>query len=85
MIAREIIGKALNDVKDGGLVIMLLRLNFFGSRARFSFWEKNMPTFCYVHNERIGFTDNGTTDSIEYMHAVWIKGERQKFTKLRVI
>ena len=85
MTAREIIGKALNDVKDGGLVIMLLRLNFFGSKARFSFWEKNMPAFCYVHNERIGFTDNGTTDSIEYMHAVWIKGEKPKFTKLRVI
>src|SRR3990167_6584305 len=83
--ALEIIQKALNDVKDGGVVVMLLRLNFFGSKSRLRFWDKNMPSFCYVHSERLGFTDNGTTDSIEYMHAVWIKGERPKFTKLRVI
>jgi hypothetical protein len=84
-IAREIIEKALRDVKDGGLVIMLLRLNFFGSQSRYNFWKKNMPTFCYVHNKRIGFTDNGVTDSIEYMHCVWIKGANPKFVQLRIV
>lgn len=33
-IARDIIEKALDDVKDDGFVIMLLRLNYFGGRLR---------------------------------------------------
>lgn len=85
IIAREIIEKSLHDVKDGGLVIMLLRLNFFGSKARFSFWQKNMPSYCYVHSERMGFTDDGKTDSIEYIHSVWIKGQNPRYVKLKII
>lgn len=84
-IAKEIIEKALCDVKDGGLVIMLLRLNFFGSQSRFNFWKKNMPAYSYVHSKRISFTENGITDSIEYMHCVWIKGTAPKFVSMRVI
>jgi len=33
-LAQEIIEKALKDVKEGGYVIMLLRLNYFGSKGR---------------------------------------------------
>src|SRR3990167_7974626 len=44
-IAREIIEKALKDVKDDGYVAMLLRLNFFGSNERLTFWEKQLPTW----------------------------------------
>jgi hypothetical protein len=33
-IAIDIITKALVDVKEGGMVVMLLRLNFFGSKGR---------------------------------------------------
>jgi len=83
-IALDIIKKALSDVKDGGVVIMLLRLNFFGSKARADFWDKNMPMCCYVHSKRMAFTSQGT-DSVEYMHCVWKKGYQTKFTKLRVI
>lgn len=39
-LAQEIIEKSLNDVKDGGYVVMLLRLNFLGSNTRFPFWQK---------------------------------------------
>src|SRR3990167_11439596 len=84
-MALEVIQKSLRDVKEGGMVIMLLRLNFFGSLSRVNFWHNNMPTFTYVHSKRMSFTDNGVTDSIEYMHCVWIKGESTKFTRLRVI
>jgi hypothetical protein len=84
-IAIDIIKKALDDVKDGGLVIMLLRLNFFGSKDRKPFWDKNMPEYCFVHHKRIGFTDDGKTDSIEYCHMVWRKGHHPKYTKLTVI
>ena len=55
-LAVPIIEKALNDVADDGYVIMLLRLNFFGSKERKSFFDKYMPEWCFVHNIRIGFT-----------------------------
>lgn len=83
-LALPIIKKALMDTVEGGYVIMLLRLNFFGSKARFPFWEFNLPKYVYVHHTRMSFT-GGTTDSIEYMHAVWQAGYSFNFSKLRVI
>lgn len=84
-MALPIIQKALDDVRDGGYVIMLLRLNFFGSKVRFPFFQKYMPKYTYVHHQRMGFTDSGGTDSVEYMHTVWQKGYIDKYTQLRVI
>jgi hypothetical protein len=84
-LAREIIEKALNDVNDGGFVIMLLRLNFFGGKLRKDMWDRQMPKYAFVHNRRMSFTDDGKTDSIEYMHAVWQKGHYPEFTQLKVI
>jgi hypothetical protein len=85
--AVEIIEKAIDDVADDGYVIMLLRLNFFGAKCRFDFWGRQMPTHCFVHHERIGFipTAPKNTDSIEYAHMVWKKGEYPDHTKLKVI
>lgn len=84
-VAIDIIKKALNDVKDGGYVIMLLRLNFFGSKSRKPFWTDNLPMCCYVHSDRMKFTQSGGTDSIEYMHCVWKKGNTYNSTELRII
>lgn len=101
-LAVPIIEKALDDVAENGYVIMLLRLNFFGSKERKSFFDNYMPEWCFVHHIRIGFTDKkdengyvlfdkngkvkrGSTDSIEYMHAVWKKGLKPDYTKLVVI
>lgn len=56
-IATNIIEKALSDVREGGYVIMLLRLNFFGSQRREAFFSKYIPEWCFVHHIRIGFTD----------------------------
>lgn len=84
-LAQEFINKGLKDVAKGGLVIMLLRLNFFGAQKRMPWWHKTMPVYSYVHNERMSFTPNGKTDSIEYMHCVWVEGQNPKTTMLRVI
>jgi len=84
-IAREIIEKALIDVKDNGFVIMLLRLNFFGGKLRKDLWDKQMPKYAFVHNKRLSFTDDNKTDSIEYMHCVWQKGYYPEFTQIKVI
>jgi len=83
--AIEIINAALEDVKPGGYVIMLLRLNFFGTKGRFPFFKKTMPALCYVHHERMSFTEDGKTDSIEYCHMVFQKGYTGNLTVLRVI
>lgn len=100
--ALPIIEKAIDDVAENGYVVMLLRLNFFGSKERKPFFDKYMPEWCFVHHKRIGFTDRkdengyvvfdrkgsakrGSTDSIEYMHAVWRKGYKPEYTKLVVI
>lgn len=97
-IALDIIKRALQDVKAGGYVIMLLRLNFFGSKDRKDFFDNFMPKYCYVHHKRISFIPKHvndqrkkeglktlTADSIEYAHFVWRKEEKVEFTKLKVI
>lgn len=84
-LARSIIEKALDDIKDNGFVIMLLRLNYFGGKLRKDMWEKQMPKYAFVHSRRMSFTDDGKTDSIEYMHCVWQKGYYPEFAKLKVI
>ena len=61
-IATSIIEKALDDVADDGYVIMLLRLNFFGSKDRKPFFDKYMPEWCFVHHIRIGFCDKKNAD-----------------------
>jgi hypothetical protein len=85
-LAVKFITKALTDVRPDGLVIMLFRLNFFGSQGRKPWWQDNMPLLAYVHSKRMGFKrDSKDTDSIEYAHLVWKRGISPRFTKLRVI
>ena len=84
-LAKEIVQKALKDVSENGYVVMLLRLNFLGSKDRFNFWQDNMPERIYVHHKRMSFTKNGGTDSIEYAHFVWQKGKTYTSSKLKVI
>ena len=84
-IAINVIKKALADVQENGWVIMLLRLNFFGSEKRKPFWDEYMPRFAFVHHKRISFTQNGNTDSIEYCHFCWQKGNFPSFCKIQVV
>jgi hypothetical protein len=72
--ALEFIQKGLNDVCEGGFVMMLLRLNFLESRKRKAFFEKHMPKYVFVHHSRMSFTADGVTDSCAYCHMVWQKG-----------
>lgn len=83
-LALAIIKKALRDVASRGFVIMLLRLNFFGSQERSQWLKKNMPLWCYVHSKRMSFTD-GQTDSIEYAHFIWQKNSNPYYTNLRIV
>lgn len=80
-MAEDVIKKSLEDVKSGGYVVMLLRLNYFGSKKRNKWLLENTPNQCYIHAKRMSFTDNGKTDSIEYAHFVWVKGRYSDCTK----
>ena len=82
-LALDIIKKALQDVVDGGEVIMLLRLNFLGSQKRHEFWQEYPPKIIYVLSKRPKFI-NGKSDSIEYGWFVWQKGYKDE-THLKVI
>lgn len=84
-LAVETINRSLDIVKPGGWVIMLLRLNYFGAQKRREFWQRNMPTYAFVHSERMSFTADGKTDSTEYMHACWQVGNHPEFCKTCVI
>ena len=86
-LALEIIEKSLHDVQDYGFVVMLLRLNFFGSQKRLPWFRKHMPLLTYVHSKRMGFYPDKPrkTDSIEYMHAIWQKNVNPDHTELRII
>jgi hypothetical protein len=72
-------------VARGGYVVMLLRLNFLESKARKQFFENNMPERIYVHHKRMSFTDDGKTDSVAYMHAVWKQGTNLSKSILKII
>ncbi len=95
-LALDFITKALDEVTFDGFVIMLLRLNFFGSQSRKKFFAENMPKYCFVHSKRISFFPEdfeldgkvykkGSTDSIEYAHFVWQKNYKQDYCKTYVI
>lgn len=91
-LAMPIICKALKKVRPGGHVVMLLRLNFFGSEERFPFFQNLPPYRAYIHHKRMSFTPDKGQDSIEYMHAIWKRpltldrpGGRTRQTITRVI
>jgi hypothetical protein len=88
-IALDFIQKSLTLVRPGGLVIMLLRLNFFGTKTRNEWLRANMPLLTYVHAKRMSFGKSkhgkAATDSVEYMHAVWQAGEHPPFSGLQVL
>jgi len=82
--AMQFIEKGLEMVKDGGYVIYLLRLNFFGAQSRKEFHQNNMPVYTIVSSKRPCFMQ-GASDSCEYAHFVWQKGNHPTYTKLCVI
>jgi hypothetical protein len=84
-IAQKIIEKALDDIKESGHVIMLLRLNYFESKLRKKFFENYMPKYCFVYHNRLSFTPDGKTDSIAHAHFIWQEGFHPEFTMLKVI
>lgn len=82
-LASEFLRRAMFEVAPGGLVVFLLRLNFFGSQKRKPLFDEFPPKYCFVHSKRPSFTGGGT-DATEYAHFVWQQGYKG-FTSTKVI
>ncbi|MCU7837622.1 MAG: hypothetical protein KZQ83_20580 [gamma proteobacterium symbiont of Taylorina sp.] len=81
-LAQEFIIKALTH---GKTVIMLLRLNFLESQARYEFWQANPPSHIITLSKRPSFTGKGS-DSTGYAWFVWggigvVKGHTLQWIK----
>ena len=57
-------------MKDGKIVVMLLRLNWLASQKRNRFLLDNAPSV-YVLPRRPSFTNDGKTDATDYAWFVW--------------
>jgi hypothetical protein len=69
-IAMDFIRKGLE--LDTRYVVILQRLNYLGSGARFSFMSENPPDL-YILPNRVSFKASGKADSVEYAWFVWDK------------
>ncbi|MCA9489963.1 MAG: hypothetical protein KC621_08570 [Myxococcales bacterium] len=70
------------SLRAGTTVVLLLRLNFLGTRGRAAFMRRHPPDV-YVLPDRPSFTGKGT-DSIEYAWFVWPR-ERREAGTIRVL
>ncbi|MDK2597921.1 SAM-dependent methyltransferase [Pseudoalteromonas obscura] len=77
----EFVVKAMEHVRERGLIIMLQRLNWLGSVKRFQFWGTQPLHSVFVHHKRAGFNPEkpNDKDSIEYAHFVFRKGYNNLF------
>jgi hypothetical protein len=66
---------ALDLLRDGDLLALLLRLNLLGSLDRVRFWRRSPPTWVKPIAPRPSFTGGGT-DGTEYGVFCWRKGQR---------
>ena len=87
-LSQSIIEKSLELVEEWWYVIMLLRLNYVGSKQRVNFWKNNRVYRIYAHSKRMKFTENWNSDSIEYWHFVrkkWYNLTEAKFKILETL
>ncbi|MDP4487286.1 SAM-dependent methyltransferase [Pseudoalteromonas piscicida] len=77
-LSQEFVDHSLKMVRDGGVVVMLQRLNWLGSIKRKPMWQSVPLASVYVHSKRAAFNPEkpSKTDSIEYAHFVFCKGFR---------
>jgi len=77
--AEEFVRKSLDLTKDGGYVIMLVRLAFLESIKRGTGLFKEVPPlYVSVLSRRPSFHQDGKTGSLAYCVVVWKKGTNSK-------
>lgn len=70
--AEEFVRRAIEMLKPGGLMVLLLRLEFEASQGRGEGLHREFP-FCakYTLSRRVSFSYDGKTDSYDYAMFVW--------------
>lgn len=77
-MAKDFVERAIDQVKDNGLVIMFLKLTFLESASRYPLFQKYPPKYVYVYVDRQGCGKGGGTfkngGAAAYAMYVWQKG-----------
>lgn len=80
--ALEFVKKGLRDVRDGGKVIMLLKLVFLEGQNRKAFFREHPPKVVYVFSKRLKIQQPGKdykgTSMLCFAWFVWEKGYKGK-------
>jgi len=82
---KEALRWVTQGVQEAETCCALLRLGFLASAKRQEFWTKHPPQHLFVLSSRPSFTQDGKTDSADYMWAVWIKGQEGHQTQMKWI
>lgn len=77
--AKEFVEKALEVIKSGNKVAMLLKIQFLESEKRYGLFKDNPPKYVYVFTKRVSCAMNGDFDSYPssamcYAWYIWEKG-----------
>jgi len=76
--ALEFCEKALDVVREGGVICMFLKLTFLEGRKRRKFFDLNPPKTVYVFSKRMNCARNGDfsvkQSAVCYAWFVWVKG-----------
>ena len=67
-LAQEFIEHSMSCART---VIMLLRINFLGTKKRFEFWQQFPPDGMFILSKRPSFMNNGKREATEYAWYVW--------------
>lgn len=91
-MAEEFVERCMQWLKPGGVLVLMERMNFICSEKRRKLFEQYPLNSLVVHRNRVKFLTNqkdrkkrSQTDSTEYAHFVWVKGEKPLYIKTFVI
>jgi len=70
-LGQQFIEASHSIIRQGGLIVFLLRLNFLAGHLRREFWKQYRPGCIIVCVERPSFTHDGGSDATEYALFVW--------------
>lgn len=79
--AQEFVKRALELLKDNGVLIFLLRTAFLESKLRYKFWQEHPVSGLYTLSRRPSFTGKGT-DATSYSWFIWDKSSDKQVIKV---
>lgn len=73
--ADELVPILLRRLEPGGVLALVLRLNYLAGQERYGrLWRESPPARIYALPARPGFTPDGKTDATDYCVVAWVEG-----------